>query len=959
MGKKKEHSYEVHIVPGTHWDREWRYSFQETRQRLIETLERTMDILENDPRIPAYTWDGQVMAIEDYLELQPQNRSRVKKLIRQKRLEIGPWFSLPELAPLTGESVVRNLFHGITLSRKLGACLDEGFSSCSWGQISQMPQICKGFGIETYYSYHGVPAHKYPAEFFWEGSDGSRVLFIRPCASKGPFYVCELKAMVPEDPENFDTVKPGDSSLSRAYRLTDGPLTDQTPFYCDNFGALFDADILYENYKTFRNSAVKETTTPYIMLGEFGDQHTLHPAIVDMVKEIVKRDKTGDRIKLSSLKEYFQRIRKHKGKLKVFKGEMRFPAKEDSTFALCPTLSTRIYLKQYNRHMEDLLTKWAEPFSAFAWLSGNKYADKEIWHAWQMMLINHGHDNIGGCSVDAVHDDMLWRYREIFETGRAIMHRALGHLTQKTGSSETSAEEFRLVVFNPLNFSRSEIIEVYVDVPVSMYNKGFSITSPDGEPVLFQVISASRIKEVSVEMPHLVCPRLKKTRRLKIAIEVINIPSIGCAEYLISVGNSNNSIENDSCLRTGKNWIENEHMKVISRQNGTIDILHKSTGQTFKGLHYFEDNGQDRTSTISWNYRGPKHDKVYSTSRCKVKVNVIESTLKVQLRIEYDFKIPKSLDIENGFKREEARFTLYTADRRSSEMVSLPIVSTFTLYKGARRVDVETTVINKALDHRLRVMFPTNIQANYSFADSAYDVVRRSIKRPGSDNWLEIRNSGRLSTSPMLRFVDVSSQNRSLAVIVDGLTEYELIKDGQRTVAITLLRAITNGRADPDQEIPQTYGSQCQGKYTFRYAIYPHKGNWDKSNVIEEAYRHNLPLKAVQNLGTSKYQAELPKSFIKFDKNGLIVTAVKKSYKGNSLLIRLFNPLNRKIKTQMTCGFAIKTCSVADMLEQSLPMKALDVRDNSSIMFEVKPKKILTLKLAPRRSSRVNSDKKH
>ena len=99
----------------------------------------------------------------------------------------------------------------------------------------------------------------------------------------------------------------------------------------------------------------------------------------------------------------------------------------------------------------------------------------------------------------------------------------------------------------------------------------------------------------------------------------------------------------------------------------------------------------------------------------------------------------------------------------------------------------------------------------------------------------QIKNSGSLSTNPMLRFVDISSRDRSLAIIVGGLPEYELIENDRRTVAITLLRAITNGRADPDQEVPQMYGSQCQGKYTFRYAVYPHKGRGNQSNVIEEA----------------------------------------------------------------------------------------------------------------------------
>ena len=62
----------------------------------------------------------------------------------------------------------------------------------------------------------------------------------------------------------------------------------------------------------------------------------------------------------------------------------------------------------------------------------------------------------------------------------------------------------------------------------------------------------------------------------------------------------------------------------------------------------------------------------------------------------------------------------------------------------------DSSAIQKALDHRLRVMFPTDVETNFSWADSAYDVVRRSVDRPDKDDWLETRLSGSQPTKSML-----------------------------------------------------------------------------------------------------------------------------------------------------------------------------------------------------------------
>ena len=59
----------IDVVSNTHWDREFRFSFEKTRHNLLRMLDITIDILESDPSYHSFTMDGHTHMIEDYLEM--------------------------------------------------------------------------------------------------------------------------------------------------------------------------------------------------------------------------------------------------------------------------------------------------------------------------------------------------------------------------------------------------------------------------------------------------------------------------------------------------------------------------------------------------------------------------------------------------------------------------------------------------------------------------------------------------------------------------------------------------------------------------------------------------------------------------------------------------------------------------------------------------------------------------
>ncbi|MDD4297281.1 MAG: alpha-mannosidase, partial [Ruminiclostridium sp.] len=126
MSNKKDIGY---VVPHTHWDREWRYPLWQNRILLTGFMEELLQILDTNPEYKCFVLDGQSVIIEDYLEVRPKDTERVCKYIKEGRISIGPWYTLPDLYPIDGECLVRNLLKGIRYSNSLGGHLKVGYNS--------------------------------------------------------------------------------------------------------------------------------------------------------------------------------------------------------------------------------------------------------------------------------------------------------------------------------------------------------------------------------------------------------------------------------------------------------------------------------------------------------------------------------------------------------------------------------------------------------------------------------------------------------------------------------------------------------------------------------------------------------------------------------------------------------------------------------------------------------------
>jgi alpha-mannosidase len=381
--------------------------------------------------------------------------------------------------------------------------------------------------------------------------------------------------------------------------------------------------------------------------------------------------------------------------------------------------------------------------------------------------------------------------------------------------------------------------------------------------------------------------------------------------------------------------MENEHLRVAINNDGTLRVLHKATGREYDGLHYVEDGGE---AGHAWMHIEPARDSIVTSPGCPVEVTLEESgPLLARYRVAVTMAIPTHLE-ENGGNRSVRLDGGDNASSRSAGTRDMLITSLITLRKGARTVDITTRYDNLCKDHRLRALFPTRVQAQTCAVEGAFDVVEREIEQGPDSPWY----GAGPRTFPMHRFVDVSHGGAGVAILNDGLREYEVTADADRAVAITLMRAYemnlttVSKRWEPHPEMDLT---QCLGAHEFRYAIYPHAGTWDAAEVYREAERLTVGLEPAQ---VGAHGGDLPKrkSFLSIEPANLILSAAKQSEDGKSVALRVFNPTASAVNGTITLAGGVAAARLATLEE--VPGETLAVSDGR-VALSVGPKKIVTV----------------
>jgi len=600
-------------------------------------------------------------------------------------------------------------------------------------------------------------------------------------------------------------------------------------------------------------------------------------------------------------------------------------------FAVCPSNAITL-LKNSTFFPEINLEKWAEPTSVFTWMLGKEYPRVHLEDAWNGVLINQQHDGITGTHIDRVYQSIMERYRQSLDIAETLTRNNLEYIASSIDNADIKDNDALLVVFNPLPYARTEVVQATVDFFWDKEVNSFTIQDLSGEEIIPQKIFTNEVRLI-IERPFFLPLRPTGMKRFQVHFQATDVPPLGYKTFLVKP--TKQERENTGSLVTSTNTIENEFLKIKINNDGTLTVTDKSNNNTFDNLHFFVDNGEVGCPLF---HKPPEFDQEVTSlgNPCHIAL-IKDNQLLATFKIEVKILLPAKAEVRKTPYGPKKGYEV-TPFKRSDVWKEFAITSYVTLKKGARRVDIVTRVDNNVEDHRLRVLFPTKINADSSFAEGQFDVLKRPIDAPNSS-----KGPGSASTThPQHFFVDVNDGKKGLAIISQGLPGYEVVKNKDNAIALTLLRCTrTASNAKNSQEFEQPL-AQCQGEHQMQYSIYPHSGNWEEARVFEEAYRHNVPVRIAQ---VRKPKGKLPKemSFLKIEPASVMISAIKRSEKGNSLIVRLWNPTLTDIKAKVWCYRQIETARLVNLEEKV--KESLKVETDNSVVLDVGKKKIVSIEL--------------
>jgi alpha-mannosidase len=860
----------LHIISHTHWDREWYLTFQQFRFRLVELIDDLLELLRRDPEFRYFHLDGQTIVLEDYLQIRPYREAELREHIRSGRILVGPWYVQPDEFLVSGEAIIRNLQIGLRIARSYGDPMMIGYLPDSFGHIAQIPQIMQGFELDTFVHGRGIfVSQTGGTEYWWQGLDGSRVLgiFLANWYNNAQRF--------PEDPDEARQFV--EHVVGRLKAANAGQ------------------DLLLMNGVDHLAAQENLTTICKSLEGRYADGTLLHSTLPSAI----------DRLRAAA-----------GGHLRTVRGELR---NEDEGTLLTGVLSARVHLKQANSATERLLETWAEPYETWAALRGKRYDRDFLRYAWKMLLHNHPHDSICGCSIDQVHREMLPRFDQAQQVGTELLDRAFAFIAAQADTTPydvgDALEMTAVQVHNPLARPRSDVAIFELDFALRPDYCTIELLDDAGRRVPVQVLR--RVQCQRKQLSPIELPVDVPVSRYTVAAYLEAVPACGYRTYTARLLKGLPKTDGGMAIVGG---MQNERLHVQVTADGTLTITDQQTGAIFNRLNFFRDEGDIGDQ---YNYYKPVADRTVETLGGTAEVSVLTNgPVVAELEVVVRPRLPIAARPDH--------------EGRSDETVEVPIRSRVRLLRGSDRVEITTEIDNTVRDHRLRAIFPLHAPIVSALADTSFGVIDRAVEIPSA--W-PFSSRDR----PHRSFVDVRAPQRGLTVLSRGLYEHDVRPDGQ--LELTLLRCVGQMFIDFSTLEPRdpVVEGQCPGAYRFEYAILPHDGARSVAELVEAAAAFNAPFRVWQ---TDHHTGTAPStdSFLQLEPVGLQLSAVKRAEDRDSVIVRCFNTTDQPVVGTLQVPGAWRAAYRTNLDEQRLESLAVS---RGTLTLQVEPWQIVTVELEP------------
>lgn len=896
----------IHVIPHSHWDREWYFTTSRSKVYLMKDLGDVLNTLENDPEFKYFMVDAQGSLLDDYIKWRPQDKERISKLVNDGRLVIGPWYTQTDQLVISGESIVRNMYYGMKRCESFGKYMNVGYVPDSFGQSGNMPQIYRQFGIEDTLFWRGVSDDMVKhTDYNWRGDDGSVVF-----TTQIPFGYY-IGGNIPEEPE------------------------ENEEFW----------------QKECLEKAGGRSATRHIYFPNGFDQAPVRTNLPQLVKERNEKDPENEYV-ISCIEDYIKDVKSENPELEEVQGELviaKHMRIHKSIF------SSRSDLKVMNTQIQNYVTNVMEPLLTIYYNLGNEYPHEAVAEIWKLLFENAAHDSIGSCISDTANEDVYVRYKQ----ARDIAVNLVELHSRLIATNVKNDADMTFTAINTLPQKRKDTVIVKTYVPGGK----FAIIDEKGNDVDYTIIKSRDLTDYVLSQTIMLDPSRKfyvpdQVLEVTMAIKANDVPALGYVQYSIDT-------QKDSHKETAdKKVLENKYYTIEVEENGSLTIVDKANNVTYKNQGILVENGDDGDS---FNYSPPRKDMEVFSNESKCTVKISGSDIYDQAEIHFDMVVPADLDERAEGKVSVTMLVDMTvALRKDSKVIdfNVKVDNKGLSHRLCVLFDSQIVSAFNYADQQFGLIKRPNYYEKEMklYMESMNNKTEKKAGIQELANWANDQSTWQeppISIEPTQSYVSLTDGKTGIAVIPQGVREYEVLDDSK--IRLTLFRTYgfmgkenliyRPGRASGERII-ETPAAQLLKEMEFNFGFTSYAGDINDSDIDTLAKQYNTNLEVYTYaeflngrliFSQREIEGQNAKIHSLFETEGnLVVSAVKKAEEDDGYIIRLYNGKDHKdLDDKIKFNFDIKEAYYTNLKEEKT--EEIKVENNTISVKELSHCKFVTI----------------
>lgn len=896
----------IHVIPHSHWDREWYFTTSRSKVYLMKDLGDVLNTLENDPEFKYFMVDAQGSLLDDYIKWRPQDKERISKLVNEGRLVIGPWYTQTDQLVISGESIVRNMYYGMKRCESFGKYMNVGYVPDSFGQSGNMPQIYRQFGIEDTLFWRGVSDDMVKhTDYNWRGDDGSVVF-----TTQIPFGYY-IGGNIPEAPEENDE---------------------------------------FWKKECFEKAGGRSATRHIYFPNGF-DQAPVRTNLPQLVQERNEKDPENEYV-ISCIEDYIKDVKSENPELEEVQGELviaKHMRIHKSIF------SSRSDLKVMNTQIQNYVTNVMEPLLTISYNLGNEYPHEAVAEIWKLLFENAAHDSIGSCISDTANEDVYVRYKQ----ARDIAVNLVELYSRLIAANVKNDADMTFTVINTLPQKRKDTVIVKTYVPGGK----FAIIDENGNDVDYTIIKSRDLTDYVLSQTIMLDPSRKfyvpdQVLEVTMAIKANDVPALGYVQYSIDT-------KKDSHKETAdKKVLENEYYAIEVEENGSLTIVDKANNVTYKNQGILVENGDDGDS---FNYSPPRKDMEVFSNESKCTVKISGSDIYDQAEIHFDMVVPADLDERaEGKVSVTMPVDMTVALRKDSKVIdfNVKVDNKGLSHRLCVLFDSQIVSAFNYADQQFGLIKRPNYYEKEMklYMESMNNKTEKKAGIQELANWANDQSTWQeppISIEPTQSYVSLTDGKTGIAVIPQGVREYEVLDDSK--IRLTLFRTYgfmgkenliyRPGRASGERII-ETPAAQLLKEMEFNFGFTSYAGDINDSDIDTLAKQYNTNMEVYTYaeflngrliFSQREIDGENAKIHSLFETEGnLVVSAVKKAEEDDGYIIRLYNGKDHKnLDDKIKFNFDIKEAYYTNLKEEKT--EEIKIENNTISVKELSHCKFVTI----------------